>query len=138
MSLGRMSRDVREQESFSSAKRVEAGREEEPGRLGDGLTMGPSQRTPAQGRKGLAARPPGEAQEPHGEGTGPGDASTLLLTVREAAALLRTTPKAIYHRAERGRLPGLVHDGRRVLVRRQELLRSLTEVRVPSPGGPRR
>jgi excisionase family DNA binding protein len=56
-----------------------------------------------------------------------------LMTVREVAELLRTTPKAIYHRVERGRLPGVVHDGDRILVRRVDLLRSLTEGRGPSP-----
>ena len=50
-----------------------------------------------------------------------------LLTVDEVAALLRTTRKAIYARAERGLLPGAVRDGRRLLVRRDELLRSLVE-----------
>jgi len=66
--------------------------------------------------------------------------STLpyLLTAAEAAALLRTTPKAIYARAERGLLPGLVRDGRRVLVRRDELLRYLSEGRATSPEGHRR
>jgi excisionase family DNA binding protein len=75
---------------------------------------------------------------------GPGrvvcDVSTLpyLLTAAEAAALLRTTPKAIYARAERGLLPGLVRDGRRILVRRDELLRYLSERRATSPEGHRR
>jgi len=68
------------------------------------------------------------------------DPATLpyLLTAGEAAALLRTTQKAIYPRAERGLLPGLVRDGRRVLVRRDELLRSLSEGRATSPEGHRR
>jgi hypothetical protein len=56
-----------------------------------------------------------------------------LLDVNEAADLLRTTPGAIRARAERGQLPGLVRDGRRLLVRRDTLLRSL-ERRAPSPG----
>lgn len=89
-------------------------------------------------RAGGPSGPPGFAPEARGEGGGPGDGPQPFLTVQEAAALLRTTVKAIYHRAERGRLPGLVRDGRRLLVRRQELLRSLAEVRVPSPGGHRR
>lgn len=62
----------------------------------------------------------------------------FFLTADEAAALLRTTRKAIYARAERGLLPGAVHDGRRILVRRDELLRSLSEGRATSPGGRRR
>lgn len=61
-----------------------------------------------------------------------------LLTADEAAALLRTSRKAIYARAERGLLPGVVRDGRRLLVRRDELLRFLEEKRTASPGGIRR
>jgi excisionase family DNA binding protein len=61
-----------------------------------------------------------------------------LMTASEAAALLRTTQKAIYARAERGLLPGLVRDGRRILIRRDELLRSLSEGRATSPEGHRR
>lgn len=56
-----------------------------------------------------------------------------FLTVDEAAELLRTTPGAIRARATRGQLPGLVRDGRRLLVRRDALLRAL-ERRAPSPG----
>ncbi len=61
-----------------------------------------------------------------------------LLTVREAALLLRTTQSAIYARAERGLLPGLLRDGRRILVQRDELLRSLSERWTASSGGFRR
>jgi excisionase family DNA binding protein len=61
-----------------------------------------------------------------------------LLTADEAAALLRTSRGAIYARAARSLLPGAMHDGRRLLVRRDELLRSLTERRTASPGGTRR
>jgi excisionase family DNA binding protein len=60
-----------------------------------------------------------------------------LMTVSEVAELLRTTPKAVYHRIERGQLPGVVHDGDRLLVRRAELLRYLSEGRGPSPRGSR-
>lgn len=56
-----------------------------------------------------------------------------FLTVEEVAELLRTTPGAIRARAARGRVPGLVRDGRRLLVRRETLLRVL-ERRAPSPG----
>jgi excisionase family DNA binding protein len=58
-----------------------------------------------------------------------------LMTVPEVAELLRTTPKAIYHRVERGQLPGVIHDGDRILVRRTDLLRSLVEGRGSSPKG---
>lgn len=56
-----------------------------------------------------------------------------LMTVAEVAALLCTTAKAIYHRIERGTLPGVVYDGDRILVRRADLLRSLAEGRGLSP-----
>ena len=46
----------------------------------------------------------------------------MLLTVPEVAALLRTSPKAIYSMAERGQLPGVVRVGRRLLVKRMDLL----------------
>jgi excisionase family DNA binding protein len=41
----------------------------------------------------------------------------VLLTVDEAASLLRTTRKAIYAMVERKQLPGVVRLGRRVLIR---------------------
>lgn len=55
-----------------------------------------------------------------------------LATVREVAALLNTTPAAIYAMKARGRLPGVTKVGRRVLFRRDALLRWLAE------GEPRR
>jgi excisionase family DNA binding protein len=57
----------------------------------------------------------------------------LLLTVPQVARLLGTTPKAIYHRAERGQLPGVVRVGRRIRVRRDRLLQFIEENSVPSP-----
>jgi excisionase family DNA binding protein len=65
-------------------------------------------------------------------------APPVLLTVAEAAALLRTTPKAIYALVERGQLAGVRRLGRRVLIHREELLRSLTERRAASPERSRR
>lgn len=50
---------------------------------------------------------------------------TTFLTVREGAELLRTTPKAIYCMIERGQLAGVTRLGRRVLINRDALLRSL-------------
>jgi excisionase family DNA binding protein len=44
-----------------------------------------------------------------------------LMTVPEVAEFLRTTPNAVYLLISRGQLPGVVHLGRRVLVRRTEL-----------------
>jgi excisionase family DNA binding protein len=56
----------------------------------------------------------------------------LLLTPDEAALLLRTTRKAIYVLASRQQLPGVTHIGRRLLVRRDDLLHWLDQSRVPS------
>ena len=60
-------------------------------------------------------------------------AGQLLLTVPQVARLLGMTPKAIYHRAERGQLPGVVRVGRSLRFRRADLLRSLLEGRGLSP-----
>jgi excisionase family DNA binding protein len=61
-----------------------------------------------------------------------------FLTPEEAAALLRTSRKAIYAMAERHQLPGITRIGRRLLVRRDDLLSWLDERRAASPGGTRR
>jgi excisionase family DNA binding protein len=61
-----------------------------------------------------------------------------LLTIGEVAGVLRTTRKAVYAMAERAQLPGLTRIGRRLLVRRDDLLSWLDERRAASPGGPRR
>jgi excisionase family DNA binding protein len=57
----------------------------------------------------------------------------LLLTADEAAELLRTSRKAIYAMAERAQLPGITRIGRRLLVRRDDLLAWLDERRATSP-----
>ena len=57
----------------------------------------------------------------------------LLLTVKEAAELLRTTNKGIYAMVERGQLPGVTRIGRRVLIKSAELLRWLDHNCAPSP-----
>ena len=61
-----------------------------------------------------------------------------LLTTTEVAGLLRTSQKAIYAMAARGQLPGVTRIGRRLLYRRDDLLRWLDESRAPSPEGDRR
>jgi excisionase family DNA binding protein len=66
------------------------------------------------------------------------DLQQYLLTADEAAALLRTTRKAIYARAERGLLPGVIRDGRRLLVHRDALLSWLDQRRAASPERKRR
>jgi excisionase family DNA binding protein len=56
----------------------------------------------------------------------------VLLTVDDAASLLRTTTKAIYAMVERKQLPGVVRLGRRVLIRTEVLLNSLDQSRASS------
>jgi excisionase family DNA binding protein len=56
----------------------------------------------------------------------------MLLTVTEVANLLRTSRKAIYSMIERGQLPGVCRIGRRVLVKRAELLDFLDHNCTPS------
>ncbi len=59
----------------------------------------------------------------------------VLLTVAEAATLLRTTRRAIYAMTERQQLPGVIHIRRRVLLRADDLLNWLDQKRASSPGG---
>ncbi len=56
----------------------------------------------------------------------------VLLTVDEAADLLRTTRRAIYAMIERRQLPGVLRIRRRVLVRADDLLHWLDQNRVSS------
>ncbi len=55
-----------------------------------------------------------------------------LLTIDEVAALLRTTPKAVYSMIDRGQLPGVARIGRRLRIRRNDLLGFLEASRVSS------
>jgi len=57
----------------------------------------------------------------------------VLLTVDEAAELLRTTRRAIYAMIERRQLPGVVRVRRRVLLRADDLLDWLNQKSAPSP-----
>ena len=57
----------------------------------------------------------------------------VLLTVDEAADLLRTTRRAIYAMIERRQLPGVIRIRRRVLLRADDLLDWLDQKRAPSP-----
>jgi excisionase family DNA binding protein len=56
----------------------------------------------------------------------------VLLTVDEAAELLRTTRRAIYAMIERRQLPGVIRIRRRVLFRADDLLHWLDQKRAPS------
>jgi excisionase family DNA binding protein len=55
-----------------------------------------------------------------------GEAAPALLTVDEVADYLRTSRVAVYHLIERGKLPGVVKVGRRLLVKRLVLEKSLS------------
>jgi len=57
----------------------------------------------------------------------------ILLTVDEAASLLRTSRAAIYALVARRELPGVTRLGRRVLFRSADLLDWLNQKRTPSP-----
>ena len=57
----------------------------------------------------------------------------VLLTVDDAADLLRTTRRAIYAMIERRQLPGVIRVRRRVLLRADDLLDWLDQKRAPSP-----
>ena len=62
----------------------------------------------------------------------------LFLTPDDAAELLRTSRKAIYALIDRQQLPGVTRLGRRILIRRDELLGSLRpQPCTPSSGGRR-
>jgi excisionase family DNA binding protein len=63
----------------------------------------------------------------------PVPAAQVALTVKQVAALLGMTPKAVYHRAERGQLPGKFYVGKSLRFRRADLLRSIAEGRGLSP-----
>jgi excisionase family DNA binding protein len=56
----------------------------------------------------------------------------VLLTVNDAAELLRTTRRAVYALIERRQLPGVVRIGRRVLLRADDLLHWLDQKSAPS------
>ena len=55
-----------------------------------------------------------------------------LLTVDDVATYLRTTRHAIYAMVERDQLPRPLRIGRRLLLRRDELLDWLDQKRTPS------
>jgi excisionase family DNA binding protein len=61
------------------------------------------------------------------------DPLPVLLTVDEAATLLRTTRRAIYAMIERRQLPGVIRIRRRVLFRSDDLLHWLDQKGAPLP-----
>lgn len=56
-----------------------------------------------------------------------------LLTVDEAAALLRTSRRAIYAMVERGQIPGVIRLQRRLLFRADQLVHWLDQKCAPLP-----
>jgi excisionase family DNA binding protein len=78
----------------------------------------------------IAANNPRDNSGPSG---GTRDTLPVLLTVDEAAALLRTTRRGIYAMIERRQLPGVIRIRRRVLVRADDLLHWLDQKRAPLP-----
>ena len=94
----------------------------------------------------LASTPPTESQADRDRERRAGSTTSLssldalppLLTIEEVAAVLRTSRKGVYAMAERRQLPGLTRIGRRLLVRRDDLLSWLDERRAALPGGTRR
>jgi excisionase family DNA binding protein len=76
------------------------------------------------------ANPPSAPPEPGDTSLPP---AQVALTVNQVAVLLGMTPKAVYHRAERGQLPGVFRVGRSLRFRRADLLRLVAEGRGLSP-----
>ena len=108
-------RHVRERQQEGRAERKPETSREAASRRETGI----SERTPSRPRAAQEAWPP-------------------LLTASEVAIALRTSRKAVYAMAERAQLPGVTRIGRRLLVRRDDLLSWLDERRAASPGGNRR
>jgi excisionase family DNA binding protein len=57
----------------------------------------------------------------------------VLLTIDEAADLLRTSRRGVYAMIARRQLPGVIRLRRRVLVGADDLLHWLNQKRAPSP-----
>jgi excisionase family DNA binding protein len=72
-------------------------------------------------------------QTRHTPVTGDGESWPVLLTIDEAAALLRTTRRAMYAMVERRQLPGVVRIRRRVLFRTTALLDWVDQKSTPLP-----
>ena len=76
--------------------------------------------------------------ESHDENTSETRRLPMLLTVDDAAELLRTSNRAIYAMIERRQLPGIVRIGRRVLLRADDLLHWLDQKSASSLGSEQR
>jgi excisionase family DNA binding protein len=71
-------------------------------------------------------------QSGHMHVTSENESWPVLLTVDEAAALLRTSRRAMYAMVERRQLPGVVRIRRRVLFRTETLLDWVNQKSAPS------
>jgi excisionase family DNA binding protein len=72
-------------------------------------------------------------QSGHTHVTGEKKSWPVLLTIDEAAALLRATRRAMYAMVERRQLPGVVRIRRRVLFRTEALLDWVDQKSAPLP-----
>lgn len=66
--------------------------------------------------------------------TGAGSNAPAFLTVEEAAALLRVNRKTLYESIRLGQVPGVVHLGRSIRIRRVVLLRWMSGHSGPALG----
>lgn len=67
------------------------------------------------------------------ENATPPDAPPLLHTPEEVADILRTSRDVVYEMNRKHKIPGALRIGRRLLFRRDHLLRWLRESSVASP-----
>ena len=81
-------------------------------------------------------QPLSEAKRRNADTRALGETSELpeLLTADDVANWLKISVKAVYAKAERGKLPGTAHVGRRLYFFRAELLNWLQQSRVPFIG----
>lgn len=101
-----------------------------------GCAMSPEEQLVALARiQFVTAACGAQASQPAGAETGRGAGPERpLMTVDDVAEFFGKDKGAVYKMAERGQLAGVTRVGRRLYVRRADLLRSLVEGRVPSPG----
>lgn len=101
-----------------------------------GCTLTPDEQVVALARLQLDRVAPPLLASPTatGAGTPAMTAEPMLMSVADVAVFFGKKPGAIYKMIERSQLAGVTRVAGRVYVRRTDLLRSLAEGRVPSPG----
>ncbi|MGE5361220.1 MAG: helix-turn-helix domain-containing protein [Bacteroidales bacterium] len=100
-----------------------------PGRL----TQYPALATTAGGLRANLATEQNDLEGELGRRADPPRVLPMLLTVDEAADILRSSRRAIYAMVERRQLPGVIRIRRRVLLRSDDLLHWLNQKRASSP-----